>query len=211
MIRRNRDCARGERNMEEKGGKGGGRKANLHTLQTRANPWFTCLDRYSSSRALFRQGTSSGGPLFLLLLPVKIIPLSFLFPFYFFLKFTRLSMLVKTEGFSLGRGTRVKDGEIQKLQWALLKLSKQTEPVSAASDISWTYSLDLVDSLKPAGSPPVRFLRMCSSAWDAKESDGSRRNCESVTAEMKVLALCRRCKSFARCRPLWMCFKDLQT
>lgn len=120
-------------------------------------------------------------------------------------------MLVKTEGFSLGRGTRVKDGEIQKLQWALLKLSKQTEPVSAASDISWTYSLDLVDSLKPAGSLPVRFLRMCSSAWDAKESDGSRRNCESVTAEMKVLALCRRRKSFARCRPLWMCFKDLQT
>lgn len=146
-----------------------------------------------------------------LLLPVKIIPLSFLFPFYFFLKFTCLSMLVKTEGFSLGRGTRVKDGEIQKLQWALLKLSKQTEPVSAASDISWTYSLDLVDSLKPAGSPPVRFLRMCSSAWDAKESDGSRRNCESVTAEMKVLALCRRRKSFARCRLLWMCFKDLQT
>lgn len=86
-MRRNRDCARGERNMEEKGGKGGGRRANLHTLQTRANPWFTCLDRYSSSRALSRQGTSSGGRLFLLLLPVKIIPLSFLFPFYFFLKF----------------------------------------------------------------------------------------------------------------------------
>lgn len=50
-MRRNRDCARGERNMEEKGGKGGGRRANLHTLQTRANPWFTCLDRYSPDRA----------------------------------------------------------------------------------------------------------------------------------------------------------------
>lgn len=36
--------------------------------------------------------------------------------------------------------------------------AEQTDrAVSAASDISWTYSLDLVDSLKLAGPFPARF------------------------------------------------------
>lgn len=66
----------------KRGGKGGGRRANLHTLQTRANPWFTCLDRYSSSRALSRQGTSFSFCFFLL----KLSPYRFFFLFLFLLK-----------------------------------------------------------------------------------------------------------------------------
>lgn len=98
--------------MKEKGGKRWRQeaRANLHTLQTRANPWFTCLDRYSSSRALSRQGTSTGGRLFLLLLPVKIIPLSFFFPFLFLLKIRFSFNAGKNRGLFSRKGNKGKRG-----------------------------------------------------------------------------------------------------
>lgn len=66
--------------------------------------------------------------------------------------------------------------------------AEQTDKaVSIASDISWTYSLDLVDSLKLAGSFPQSFFKNAfRRARTKKESDGSRRNCDSVTVKMKV-------------------------
>lgn len=48
--------------------------------------------------------------------------------------------------------------------------AEQTDKaVSIASDISWTYSLDLVDSLKLAGSFPQSFLRTRSAAQGQKK------------------------------------------
>lgn len=66
--------------------------------------------------------------------------------------------------------------------------AKQTErKVSIAWDISWTYSLDLVDSLELG-----RLFRLCE-IWRMfplrrmkKESDGSRRNGDTVTVKKAV-------------------------
>lgn len=72
--------------------------------------------------------------------------------------------------------------------------AEQTDSaVSIASDISWTYSLDFADSLKPAGSsssssffspPSVRFLRMCLER--EKKVMAPRRNRGGVTVKMKL-------------------------
>lgn len=43
-------------------------KGNLHNLQTEANHWFTCLDRYSFTQTLSWSGTSNSG-CFLHMLP----------------------------------------------------------------------------------------------------------------------------------------------
>lgn len=82
-----------ERKTKQRGNeRGRGGRANLHTLQTKANHWFICLDRYFSTQTLLT-GTSIGGCLFLLLLCS-----------IFFLSFSFSSKAAKTESFSLGRG-----------------------------------------------------------------------------------------------------------
>ena len=68
--------------------------------------------------------------------------------------------------------------------------AEQTDSaVSIASDISWTYSLDFVDSLKPASSS-FFFSLLCEIFKNAfgkrKESDGPRRNRGGVTVKMKL-------------------------
>lgn len=60
----------------------------------------------------------------------------------------------KTESFSLGRGKGVKEEKDTKTTMGFAEAEQTHRAVSTASDISWTYSLDLVDSLKLAGSFP---------------------------------------------------------
>lgn len=92
--------------------------------------------------------------------------------------------------------------------------AEQTDKaVSIASDISWTYSLDLVDSLKLAGSFPQSFLRTRSAAQGQKKKVMAQGEIVTVSLwrwrsgtqakKRTIMRKCGRRRSRARCRPFW--------
>lgn len=111
MIRRNRDCARGERSMKEKGGKGGGRRRELIFIhskpgRTPGSPaWIDTLPRVHSPDRAHPQAAVFSFCFFLL----KLSPYHF-FPFLFLLKICFSFSAGKNRGLFSGKGNKGKRG-----------------------------------------------------------------------------------------------------
>lgn len=118
---------------------GKGRKANLSTLQTTSSAAQinTFTYRHSLGRHIYRQ---------LSVTSVTSLYLSF---------FPPICKAGKTERISQGGRKEVKEESDSATTMSFAEAEQIDGAESFASDISWTYSLDLVDSLKPPHSFPL--------------------------------------------------------
>lgn len=121
-----------------------GRKANLSTLQTTSSAaWInTFTYRHSQGRHVYRQ---------LSVTSVTSLYLSFFFPIFKASKIERIPQGGR-------KGVEEEGDSATTMSFAEAEQTGGAE--SLASDISWTYSLDLVDSLKLPRSFPL---------WDLKD------------------------------------------